>query len=101
VAGLHAEFGEFHYGRSDLTLRPGQKEKAIAHFASGKVTRVLDWPVVRREDMDGIKVYLGEIGWVMVRASGTEPMLRVYAETNRAETTRRVLDEVSALVRKL
>jgi phosphomannomutase len=101
VAELHAEFGEFHYGRSDQTLRPGQKEKAIAHFASGKVTRVLDWPVVRREDMDGIKVYLGETGWVMVRASGTEPMLRVYAETNRAETTRRVLDEVSALVRKL
>ena len=101
VAGLHAEFGEYHYGRVDQTLRPGQKEKAIAHFASGKVTRVLDWPVVRREDMDGIKVYLGEIGWVMVRASGTEPMLRVYSETNRAETTRRVLDEVSALVRKL
>jgi phosphomannomutase len=36
-----------------------------------------------------------------VRASGTEPMLRVYAETTRAETTKRVLDEVTALVRKL
>ena len=42
-----------------------------------------------------MKVYLGDIGWVMVRASGTEPMLRVYSETTRPETTRRVLDEVA------
>jgi phosphomannomutase len=46
-------------------------------------------------------VYLGEIGWVMVRASGTEPMLRVYSETTRPETTRRVLDEVAAMVQRL
>ena len=51
------------------------------------LTRILDWPVVRREDLDGIKVYLGEIGWVMVRASGTEQMLRIYSETTRPETT--------------
>ena len=56
---------------------------------------------MRREDLDGIKVYLGEIGWVMVRASGTEPMLRVYSETTRPETTRRVLAEVTTLVQKL
>ncbi|MGH9776324.1 MAG: phosphoglucomutase/phosphomannomutase family protein [Candidatus Acidiferrales bacterium] len=101
VAGLHAEFGEHHYGRVDLELKPGQKEKAVAHFADGKFTRLLDWSVVRREDLDGIKVYLGDIGWVMVRASGTEPMLRIYAETSGAETTRRILDEVTALVRRL
>jgi phosphomannomutase len=101
VAQLHKEFGEHHYGRLDLELRPGQKEKAIAHFKSAAFTQLLDWPIVNREDLDGIKVYLGEIGWVMARASGTEPMLRIYCETTRAETTRRVLDEVSALVRKL
>jgi phosphomannomutase len=56
---------------------------------------------VHREDLDGVKVYLGDIGWLMVRASGTEPMLRVYSETTRLETTRRVLDEVAALVKSL
>jgi phosphomannomutase len=101
VAQLHSEFGEHHYGRVDLELRPGQKEKAIAYFSGPKLTRVLDWPVTRREDLDGLKAYLGEIGWVMVRASGTEPMLRVYSETTRPETTRRVLDEVCSLVRQL
>jgi phosphomannomutase len=98
---LHAEFGEHHYGRVDLELKPGQKEKAIVHFGDSKLARVLEWPVVHKEDMDGIKCYLGDIGWVMLRASGTEPMLRIYAETSSASTTRRILDDVSALVQRL
>ncbi|MGO9590916.1 MAG: phosphoglucomutase/phosphomannomutase family protein [Candidatus Acidiferrales bacterium] len=101
VAMLHREFGEHHYGRVDLTLRDGQKEKAIARFSDAKFQKLLNWPIVRREDMDGVKVYLGEIGWVMVRASGTERMLRVYSETTRPETTQRVLAEVTAMVQKL
>ena len=101
LASLHAEFGEYHYGRLDLDLHTGQKEKAIAHFSNGKLTRILDLPIVHRENMDGIKVYLSEGGWVMVRASGTENLLRVYSETSRPETTRRVLDAVAKIVRNL
>ena len=101
VALLHSEFGEHHYGRVDLELRPGQKERALEYFADSGLARVGEWPVVRREDLDGIKVYVGELGWVMVRASGTEHMLRVYSETTRPETTKRLLSEVSALVQSL
>ena len=101
VAMLEREFGEHHYGRVDLTLKPGQKEKALRYFANGKFNRLLDWPITQREDLDGIKVYLGEVGWVMARASGTEPMLRIYSETTRAVTTKRVLDEVTKIVRAL
>jgi phosphomannomutase len=101
VAHLHSEYGEHHYGRVDLELRPGQKERAIEYFADSRLARLGDWPVVRREDLDGIKLYVGEIGWVMVRGSGTEPMLRVYSETTRAESTERLLNEVSALVQAL
>jgi len=99
VAMLHREYGEHHYGRVDLTLGDGQKEKALEYFAALKLRSFLDWPVVRREDLDGVKIYLGEIGWAMVRASGTEPMLRVYSETARPETTQRILQEISRLAR--
>ena len=101
VAMLQREFGEHHYGRVDLTVQDGQKRKAIEKFSDEKFARFIDWPVMRREDLDGVKIYLGDIGWVMARASGTEPMLRLYAETSRAETTRRVLEEAEALVRSL
>jgi alpha-D-glucose phosphate-specific phosphoglucomutase len=97
LAALHTEFGEYHYGRVDLDVTPAQKQKTIAHFSNGTVKAVLDWSIVRREDMDGIKVYLGEIGWVMVRASGTENVLRIYSETSKPETTRRVLKAVTEI----
>ncbi len=101
LGALTSEFGEYHYSRVDLDLKPGQKEKAIAHFSGAKLTRILDLPVVRRESMDGIKLYLGEAGWVMVRASGTENLLRVYCETSKADTTRRTLEAVTQIVHKL
>ncbi len=101
LAALHAEFGEYHYGRVDLDLKPGQKEKAIAHFSNGKLSRILDLPLARQEAMDGIKLYLGDAGWVMVRASGTENLLRVYSETSKPETTRRVLEAVTQIVHNL
>src|SRR5262249_48965246 len=101
LGALHKEFGEYHYGRVDLDLRPGQKEKAIEHFSNGKVTSLLGLPAVRRENMDGIKVYLGDAGWVMVRASGTETLLRVYSETGKPEITRRVLEAVTKVVHEL
>ncbi|GAC1625543.1 MAG: phosphoglucomutase/phosphomannomutase family protein [Candidatus Acidiferrum sp.] len=101
LAVLHSEFGEFHYGRVDLDVKAGQKEKAIAHLSGDKLSRILDWPIVRRENMDGIKLYLGDIGWVLVRASGTENLLRVYCETSRPETTNRVLEAVTAMVHTL
>jgi phosphomannomutase len=101
VAQLHAEFGEHHYGRVDLELKPGQKERAIEHFSNTKLKSVLQWPIARREDLDGIKLYVEDIGWVMLRASGTEPMLRVYSETTSPATTRTILEETCSIVRGL
>ncbi len=64
--------------------------------------RVLDWDVARREDLDGIKLYLEETGWVMLRASGTlVPMLRVYSETRNAAATRKILQETRSIVERL
>jgi len=101
IAMLHAEFGEFHYGRIDLDVKHGQKEKAIAHFSSEKTRQLDGWEITRREDLDGIKLYFGDAGWVMLRASGTENLLRIYSETSRPETTRRVLDATVAAVNAL
>lgn len=98
---LHQEFGEHHYGRVDLNVKRGQKEKAIAFFSDEKLTRFHSWPISRREDLDGIKLYLDEIGWVMVRASGTENLLRVYSETTNPDATRQVLRATEAAINGL
>ncbi len=101
LAALHSEFGEYHYGRVDLDVQPEQKKKAVAYFSDPALARFLEWPVSRREDLDGVKIYLGDIGWVMVRASGTENLLRIYSETSKSETTSRVLSGVASIVQNL
>ena len=101
VAALHAEFGEHQYGRVDLEVTAAQKKNAIAHFSDGMQNKLLDFPISRREDLDGIKVYLGDAGWLLIRASGTENVLRIYSETNSAQTTRRVLNATTELIHSL
>jgi phosphomannomutase len=46
-------------------------------------------------------LYFGGIGWLMVRASGTENLLRIYSETSNPETTRQVLRAVEAAIHEL
>src|SRR5437773_3236873 len=94
-AALQDEFGEHQYGRVDLDVTAKQQEEAMAWFSDGDAKKILEWPVVRNETIDGVKLYLGEIGWVMVRASGTENLLRVYAETSQRQSTRNVLSAVA------
>jgi phosphomannomutase len=101
LGALHKEFGEYHYGRIDLDVSAAQKQKAMELYSDGSAKTILDWPVVRCENMDGIKLYLGDIGWVMLRASGTENLLRVYSETSRMKTTQRVLAAVADQVHKM
>jgi len=101
VTLLQSEFGQHHYGRVDLTLKQGQAERALEHFARPELKRLLEWPVLGRENLDGLKLYLSEIGWVMLRKSGTEHMLRIYSETTRPESTQQALDAVVEIVRTI
>jgi alpha-D-glucose phosphate-specific phosphoglucomutase len=98
---LHREFGEFHYGRVDLDVKAAQKQKAIGYFSDDTLKRLDEWPVARRENIDGIKIYVGDIGWVLVRASGTENLLRIYSETSKAATTQKVLRATVAVIEGL
>lgn len=99
VADLQREFGPLHYRRVDLTLDPAQKQRALKRFAADDLRRVGEWTVVGREDLDGTKLYLLNAGWVLIRASGTEPVVRIYAEAATPELAERVAAVVEGLVR--
>lgn len=101
IGTLHREFGEYHYRRIDIDVKKEQKEKAIAHFSNASLKQLKNWPVTRRENLDGIKLYLGDVGWVMVRASGTENLLRIYSETSSKDTTAKVLQATVAAIHEL
>ena len=101
IEGLHQEFGPHYYDRVDLVLRPGQKERAIAEAARPELKQFAGFPVVRREDLDGIKMYLENGTWLLVRPSGTEPLLRVYVEGPTTDLVQEVLTNAEKFIRKL
>ncbi|MCI0404324.1 MAG: phosphoglucomutase/phosphomannomutase family protein [Acidobacteria bacterium] len=99
VADLQRQFGPLHYRRVDLHLDPAQKQRALERLADDKLRKLADRVVIGRETTDGIKFYLFNAGWVMARASGTEPVLRIYAEAPEPALLDRVVAAVEGLVR--
>jgi phosphomannomutase len=106
VKCLQEEFGYHYYGRRDLTIPDDVKFGAIKHADSGQVKKVGDFNVLRKENLDGVKFYLDAPNnngrdaeaWVLMRASGTEPLMRIYSEAASPEVVQQVLDAAVASV---
>lgn len=90
IGEVYAITGPFAYNRLDLKLTDDQKNVIMGHFAA-QPSIVLGRRVVRWEDLDGFKCHFEEGGWLMVRASGTEPVIRVYAEASSEEAVEALL----------
>lgn len=90
--------GTFVYDRNDLTLPNEQKEAIINKAGADGYTQFGKYTFSRTEKIDGVKYHLDNGGWVMLRASGTEPLLRVYAEGNSKEETADILEEVKKTI---
>jgi phosphomannomutase len=97
VSALQQEYGEHHYGRLDLHLAEETKQSAIRRAASG-VSEFAGMRVLRHETLDGMKFYLDNPEalpaetWLLLRASGTEPLLRIYAESGSAQAVQTLLE---------
>jgi phosphomannomutase len=86
--------GRFVYDRNDLHIDNGLKIAIMKKATEGGYKRFGKYTFNRVETVDGIKYHLDNGGWLMLRASGTEPVLRVYAEGNSKEETADIIAEV-------
>lgn len=89
VQELMDELGEHHFKRVDWHITPQQKEQIISRFKKG-VHSIGGYAVKRVETIDGFK-YFVDNGWLLVRASGTEPLIRFYAEADSASKVEQLL----------
>jgi phosphomannomutase len=90
--------GRFYYDRNDLHIDNDLKNDIIKKATDGGYTKFGKYSFNRIETTDGIKYHLDNGGWIMLRASGTEPVLRVYAEGNSKEETLDILEDVKRTI---
>ncbi|MBK8145387.1 MAG: phosphoglucomutase/phosphomannomutase family protein [Bacteroidetes bacterium] len=92
-AELYEIVGSFFYERADLHLLESQKLAAIEKCKAG-ITAFGTYQVIDTNFIDGFKYELPNNCWTMIRASGTEPLLRIYAEGNSVEEVQDILKTV-------
>jgi phosphomannomutase len=98
VQEIYDIVGKFAVERYDLRVTEELKQQIISNSKNGKYTGFGNLKVSRTEDMDGYKFFFEDESWVMIRPSGTEPVLRVYAEAPSSADAFRILDTVKAVL---
>jgi phosphomannomutase len=91
VAELYSRVGGHFYDRIDVHMQPDQRQGAIDRVASAKPDTIAGRKLLKTDNKDG---YLFEFegGWLLVRPSGTEPLLRIYTETTDQALVKPVLE---------
>jgi phosphomannomutase len=98
VEEVYEEVGAFAFDRDDLHITEAHKQSVIDACKSRAYNRFGPYDVEDIEDLDGWKFLLGQERWVMIRASGTEPVLRVYAQAGTLAEARQILEATKTTI---
>jgi alpha-D-glucose phosphate-specific phosphoglucomutase len=106
VADLQRDFGPHYYGRSDLHIPEDLKQNAIQRAQAEGMQTLGAYRVHKKENLDGVKFFLdaptngnGAEAWILFRASGTEPLLRLYSEAASPGLVKEILTSAESFVR--
>lgn len=92
VSEIESKYGKFYYKRVDKHLNSNDEKVGLLAKAQ-TFTEIAGFPVIRKDNLDGCKLIF-ENGWLLVRASGTEPLLRLYTETYESDSTLKILNDI-------
>jgi phosphomannomutase len=95
---VYAITGPFAFERNDLHIKEDLKNAIVKKCKEGQYAAFGPHKVMRTEDLDGWKYFLNENEWIMIRASGTEPVLRTYAESDSKDHALAILEDVKKVL---
>ncbi len=89
---LFSKVGEHHYDRIDVHIQPEDREVLNARLSRQTVKTIEGKDVARLDTRDGYRYVLSDGSWLLIRFSGTEPLIRIYAEAHTPQQVQRLLD---------
>jgi alpha-D-glucose phosphate-specific phosphoglucomutase len=98
---LQSEYGSYVNGRNDIPCPNELKQVVMEKLSSDIPDRIIGIQVSTVNTMDGIKLILKDGGWLLIRPSGTEPLLRIYGESTDKDKLRAILEQGKNLVSKV
>jgi len=90
--------GEHYYDRIDTIIEASQKEPILARLKSDPPKNIAGLEVIRTNLSDGFKFILSDDSWLLVRFSGTEPLVRIYSEAGSRALVQKILEDGRKIV---
>ncbi len=97
VAYLFSKVGEHHFDRWDVPFDPAKRATVVQRVASRTPSELVGKRVLGRDETDGTRFRLDGGAWALIRFSGTEPLLRLYAEAESPQQVQRLLAQTREL----
>jgi len=91
LAELYEKVGAHEYDRVDVTIRPEERDAIEANVQANEPDRIAGLKVIGRDEVDGYRFNLEGGWWLLLRFSGTEPLMRIYAEMPSSEQVQEAL----------
>ena len=88
---LYSKVGPHHYDRSDFHVSADRRDAILGRLSSGPPDSIAGSEVARVDATDGFRFFLEDGSWLLIRFSGTEPLVRIYAEAESLERARELL----------
>jgi phosphomannomutase len=101
IRRLEKEFGPHRYGRIDTHFPLEKRAALMDYLKQNPPAKLLRSPMAQVKSYDGVKYLAVDSSWLMLRGSGTEPILRIYAEARSDADVRKLLKAGVALTRRV
>ena len=89
---LYDKVGEHYYDRLDIEFEEEQRETITGRVINSHPKTIDDTEVVKEDTIDGFRYTLSDGTWLLIRFSGTEPLLRIYTESDSPQRVQRLLE---------
>jgi len=95
---LFSKVGAHYYDRIDITIDAAEKDAILKNLQNNLPKSIAGMAVVESKTSDGFKFILQDGSWLLIRFSGTEPLVRIYTETLSKDMVKKILNDGEKLI---